>query len=603
MENRGAGSRKIPRILYIARMNLLLLFLAGCGLFLLAYRFYGGFAERQLGTDHRRSTPAHTKQDGVDFVPTRAAVLFGHHFSSIAGAGPIVGPIIAGLAFGWGPAMLWILVGAIFIGGAHDFTALVASIRHEGRSIAQICRERVGPFCYYGMLGFILLTMVYVIIVFLDLTASSFLPATAAIGAAATENATLSLKQGGAVATASWMYVGLAVLFGFSLCRFRLPLRTATLIFVPLVFGAIWLGIQAPLSADLLAPLVGDAKSFWLIVLLAYCLLASVLPVWLLLQPRDYLSSFLLYACLGGGVIGLAATALTGSGATIQYPMLVTWTDPKLGFIFPALFITIACGAVSGFHAMVASGTSSKQIACECDAKKIGYGAMLVEGVLALLAVSTIMILPKATGENPIQVFARGLGTFLSHIGFSPRGASVFAMLSASTFLLTTLDTCTRLARFLLQELLGLSAGGWIRRVALSLAVLAVPTWAVFQKIPGPNGVALPAWNAIWPAFGASNQLLAALALLVTLVWLRSRGQRAWFIAIPMVFMCGTTLYALSLLVFRNLFHGGSRFVGGLSLALAVLAVSLIVSMIRPLALRPAAVESSPEDTTPRTEG
>ena len=566
-------------------MLLLALFLAGCGAFALAYRFYGAFLDRRLGVARNRATPAHSRADGVDFVPARPAVLFGHHFSSIAGAGPIVGPVIASLAFGWAPAVAWIVVGAIFVGGVHDFTAMMSSLRHEGRSIGEICRERTGAFTYTMMLVFILFTLVYVIIVFLDLTAASFAPAIPA-GMAQAPAAAL-VREGGAVATASLGYIGLAVIFGVLLYRFNLPLGRLTLVFFPLVMGMVALGLKFPLHTQLVPEFMGSSKNYWSLILLFYCFIASVLPVWVLLQPRDFLSSFLLYACLGGGVAGLAATALGGSGAAaVRYPAWIGWSDPKLGLIFPALFITIACGAVSGFHSIVASGTSSKQIDLETSARPVAYGAMLVEGVLALLAVATVMILPARPDRTPVAVFAGGLGTFFSHLGLSAEAANVFALLAVSTFLLTTLDTCTRLARMILQELFRVTAHPGTRFLA-TLGVLAIPAWAVFQDIPGPGGQPVPAWNAIWPAFGATNQLLAALALLVVFVWLRSSGRRALYAGIPAAFMCVTTLSALGQLIHQHLIRGGSRFVGTVSAALMALAIAVIISLLRALA-RPA---------------
>ena len=573
-------------------MYLLIIFLLGCAALALAYHHHGSFLERSLGIDATRKTPAHTRGDGVDFVPTRAAVLFGHHFSSIAGAGPIVGPIIAALAFGWAPALVWILIGAAFIGGTHDFTAMVASIRHGGRSIGEICRQHTGPFTYTTMLVFIALAMVYVIIVFLDLTASSFAPMAAA--SASDEAVQLTHRQGGAVATASLGYIGLALAFGLLLYRAKVPLRRLTLIFVPLVFAMVFVGIRFPLHAGLIEPVFGNAKNFWAVVLLIYCFTASVLPVWILLQPRDFLSSFLLYACLGGGVIGLMITALTGTAASIQYPAMLGWTDPKLGALFPALFITIACGAVSGFHAIVASGTSSKQLDSEASARPVAYGSMLVEGVLALLALATVMILPRAPGGTPVQTFASGLGVFLSHLGLPANAATVFALMAVSTFLLTTLDTCTRLARMILQELFGLTARPGTRYLATA-AVLAVPSWAVFQVIPGADGKPVPAWNAIWPAFGASNQLLAALALLVIYAWLRTTGRRALYAAIPAAFMCITTVSALVQLVRQHLLGGGSRFVGAVSLVLIVLAAAVITALLRTISRMPARPQSATE--------
>ncbi len=545
--------------------------------FALAYRFYGRRIGGWLGVDDRRAPPAVTQSDGVDYVATRPLVLFGHHFSSIAGAGPIVGPVIAATAFGWLPALAWILVGAVFVGGVHDFSSLIASVRHGARSIAEISRRLIHPATYRALLLFILLTMVYVIVVFLDLTASSFAPV-ASLAADLPEDTRLTIREGGAVATASLLYIGLALLFGLAVYRWRMRIGPATLVFVPLVFAAVAAGHRWPLTIEMIPSIAGSQKNFWNVVLLFYCWAASVLPVWLLLQPRDYLASFLLYACLLGGLAGFGASALTGS-LTAQYPAFRGWTHPELGFIFPALFVTIACGAVSGFHSIVASGTTAKQLDRESSARSVGYGAMLVEGVLAIIAVLAVMVrAPEAGGGTPVQVFAGGLGRALEVFGLPPVYAAIFGMLAVSTFLLTTLDTCTRLARLLLQELVGAPPGAAARTLA-SLGVLLLPAATVFGEIPGPGGVRMPVWKAIWPVFGASNQLLAALALLVVFGWLRSRLRPAAYVGVPMAFMLATTLTALAKLAWRNL-AGGSAFVGALAAVLLALALWVLVDLL-----------------------
>lgn len=555
-------------------------------LYALAYRFYAGWIGRQVGLDDARPTPAHTMKDGVDYVPTHDMILFGHHFSTIAGAGPIVGPVIAALAFGWLPAVLWIAFGAVLIGGVHDFCVMVASIRNQGRSIGQIARGFLSPTAYYIFLVFILFTLVYVVIVFLDLTASTFLPAAAAAHAEGSEQVMLNAKQGGTVATASLLYIALALLFGVSIYRLRMPIWAGTLVFVPLVFGALWLGSVFPITADLVPAFLGSAKNAWCLALLFYCLLAAMLPVWILLQPRDYLSSFLLYACLLGGGVGLAATSFAGKAA-IAYPAFLGFTSASKECLFPTLFVTIACGAVSGFHAIVSSGTSAKQLRIETSARTIGYGGMLVEGILAMLAVATVMILAaRPAGETPVVTFGRGLGSFMETLGLSPGFASTFAMMAVSTFLLTTLDSCTRLARFIVAEIFQLS-NRFVPRLLATLAVLVPPALVVFRQIRDVNGNLVPAWQAIWPAFGASNQLLAALALLVVYSWLRHAGRRTVFVLAPMLFMCATTLTALAQLFWRHTgshwFAGGkagSPFVGGVSLVLFILAVMVLANTV-----------------------
>lgn len=552
------------------------LFLLGCLLFVTAYRVYGRFLDREMDVSDSRPTPANTLRDGVDYLPTPPMVLFGHHFSSIAGAGPIVGPIIAAMAFGWLPAALWILLGAIFIGGVHDYTALMASVRHGGHSIGDICRSMLTPVSRKLFLLFIFLTLVYVIIVFIDLTASSFAPRL--LPHLDAETAAVQVRHGGIVATASTIFVVLAFGFGLTTQKLGMRIGRSSLLFVPLVFCAVWIASKVPLTADILPQFLGEARQTWLLILLVYCMLASILPVWILLQPRDYLSSFLLYACLIGGSAGLMVSGLRGHAPT-AYPYFLGWSDSNLGRIFPALFITIACGAVSGFHSIVASGTSAKQLDRESSAKGISYGGMLIEGLLALLALSTVMILKGQVGGNPVVIFANGLGSFLQALGVPAELSISFGLLAVSTFLLTTLDTCTRLARYLLQELFQWD-NSVLHRLLGTLLVLLLPTLVIFRNIPGPSGIPLPAWQAIWPAFGASNQLLAALALMVVYTWLRRMGRRALYIAIPALFMSITTLSALIQLSIRHLLHQGSLFIGGISLGLCLLAILVISNLI-----------------------
>ena len=564
-----------------------LMFLGCCALFFAAYKVYGGWMERKLDAMDERLTPAHTLRDGVDYEPGPDAVVFGHHFSSIAGAGPIVGPIAAALLFGWGPALVWIVLGVIFVGGVQDYTSMMASLRNKGQSLAQIGRTTMGPLTYRLFLLFILLVLIYVIIVFLDMTAATFAPATLARGDAVPDGP----RVGGVVATASVFYILLAVFFGRMLNRWRVSLRRATLVALPLVFAGLWLGQLLPLSPAVVPAVLGSDKYFWSLVLMVYCLAASILPVNALLQPRDYLSSFLLYACLLGGALGLLIGSATG-GAEIAWPVVKAWSTPNDGFIYPALCVMIACGAVSGFHAVLASGTTSKQLNKESSAKRVGLGAMLVEAVLALLALATVMTLKDAPQGAPPAIFAEGLERFFAPLGVGQGWIRAFAMLAVSTFVLTTLDTCTRLSRIMLQELTGIDAQTVSHRVLTTLIVLALPAFVVFREIPGAGGAMMPAWKAIWPAFGATNQLMGALALLMVHGWLRRQGKSAWFVFLPMVFMFVTTLLALGQIVWRNFAQGGSHLVGGLSAVLFVLALVVLADVAgRALRHRPAAVQ------------
>jgi carbon starvation protein len=519
--------------------------------FSLAYIIYGRFLSNRYELDDSRPTPSHTDYDGIDRVPAHKAVLLGHHFSSIAGAAPIVGPIIAALAFGWLPVVLWIILGTIFIGSVIDFSALVASIRHNARSIAEIARLYMSPVAYRLLLAFIWLTLVYVLTVFADLTATTF-------------------TDDGGVATSSLIYIAMAVVFGLAINRMKVPLLWASLVFVPLVFLAVWVGQKIPISANLVPEIIaGEPKKTWALVLVLYCFFASTTPVWILLQPRDYLSSYLLYASVLTGFVGI----LIG-GFTIQYPAFTAWSVPQMGTLFPILFITVACGACSGFHSIVASGTSSKQLNKESDGKAIGYGGMLLEGVVAVIALATVVMLPKGdqlTLKEPLVIYGTGIANFLSVLGVPEKLGFSFGLLALSAFILTTLDTATRLGRYIFEELFNLK--GAHSRYVSTLATLTLPAIFVLINLKDAQGNLIPAWRAIWPVFGACNQLLAGLVALVIAVWLKKTGRKMGFILGPLFFMNIVTIWALVLLLRQYRFSA----VGIIAAVLLLLALVLIV--------------------------
>ncbi len=554
-------------------MAILLLFVSSLTLLALGYRFYGRYLSRTLGIDNSRVTPAVEFEDGVDFVPAPKSVLLGHHFSSIAGAGPIVGPIVAAKAFGWAPALVWIVVGTIFIGGVHDLSALLASIRHKARSIAEIARLRMSPLSHRMFLLFIWFALVYVLTVFVDLTASTFVKSVP-LGEG------LEVR-GGSVATASALYVVLALAMGACLYRLKIPTLVATLTFVPLVFAAIAVGHVLPIEASTVPALLrGDPASTWIVVLIVYCLAASVLPVWVLLQPRDYLSSFLLYACVVGGVAGVV---LGAGDLEIRFDAYRGFEDAALGLMFPALFINIACGACSGFHSIVASGTTAKQLRCESDAVPIAYGAMVIEGVLACIAVmALITAMPDDPAlQSPTLAFAAGIGRFTAALGVPVAAGTTFGLLAVSTFLLTTLDTATRLGRYVFEEFCDgiVNLPPLLLRTVATLATVAVPLFLSLAEMHDPMGVPIPSWKAVWPVFGATNQLLAGLALLVVTVWLAHEGKSRWLTGVPAVAMLVITLVALTQLVWRH----GVDLIGSISAALLLFAVVLVVEAARVL--------------------
>ena len=546
---------------------LAIVFIAAIVFFIFAYRFYGKFLNKHFEIDDSRKTPSHTEYDGVDKVPTKTAVLLGHHFSSIAGAGPIVGPIIAAAAFGWVPAILWVIIGSIFIGGVHDFSSLVASIRHKAKSIAEIAKEYMTPLSYKLFLIFIWLAMVYILIVFVDLTSSTFV-------------------SHGEVATSSTFFIFLAITFGIVLYRMKISLGWSSLVFVPLIFLGVWIGHEFPLGTESLPGfLQSNPGRTWNAVLIIYAFIAAISPVWVLLQPRDYLSSFLLYASLLGAFIGIIF-----GGFNFQYPAFTTWSDIDRGTLFPILFITIACGACSGFHSIVASGTTSKQLNCETDARKIGYGAMLIEGLVAVIALFTVAMLVRnddLVHQAPLVVFGTGMGNFLSIMGIPFEVGMSFGILAVSTFLLTTLDTSTRLARYILEELLNITNPS--SRYLSTLATLVLPVIFTFVTLYDSQGNPIPAWKAVWPVFGATNQLLAGLALLVVYVWQKRKGKKTIFIAIPMVFMLGMTLWALAQLIYQS----GFSSIGIISTILLILAIILVVEAVKIVFFRPSALLSN----------
>jgi carbon starvation protein len=485
--------------------------------------------------------------DGVDYVPAPAPLLFGHHFSSIAGAGPVLGPIIAGVAFGWGPVWVWVVFGSIFIGGIHDFSSLAISVRNRGRSIAEIANTYMSKRAYHLMLAFIWFTLVYVLTVFMDLTANTF-------------------KLDGGVATSSILFIFLAVFFGFALYRLKWSLRFASLIFVLLLFSFVWLGQKIPLNN--IPEILGDQAKGWDIILIAYCFIASVAPVWILLQPRDYLCSFLLYASVIAGFFGI----LLG-GFQLNYPIFTSWESSDIGPVFPILFITVACGAISGFHSIVASGTTSKQLQKEAHILPIGYGAMLVEGLVAIIALSTVMVIGKSSSllvKAPLEIYGVGIAKFLSVFGIPEKFGSSFGLLALSAFILTTLDTATRLARYIFQEFFNIE--GKKTRYLATAATLFLPAVFVLINIKDPSGNIIPAWKIIWPVFGATNQLLAGLVLMVVAVWLKKKGKRIWFVVIPMIFMLIMTLWALLLVIIQFKF-GLIGFIGAVLFFLSLLLI------------------------------
>jgi carbon starvation protein len=494
----------------------------------------------------------------MDYVPAKAPFLLGQHFSAIAAAGPIVGPILGALWFGWLPAFLWIVFGAVFFGAVHDFSSLVSSVRHKARSIVELVHEHLGPRAHACFMAFVWLSLIYVIIAFTDLTSSSF----------------VEPAYGGAVAASSSLYLLAALAMGLCLYRLRMPLWLATAVFLPAVGLIIWFGQSMPIAFPPGGPI--RPQLAWNGIILGYCGIASIIPMWLLLQPRGYLGGFFLYHTLAAGVVGV----LLG-GDRVQYPAFLGWTSQRGFPLFPMLFVTVACGACSGFHGIVSSGTTSKQIAREPDCRVVGYGGMLLEGLVAVIALSTVMLLAPgdpAGAQSPDRIYANGLAHFVQRFGIDREFARSFALLAFATFIYDTLDVATRLGRYVFQELTGWK-GRW-GGIAATLATLALPALSVSWTLRDPAGNIVPAWKVFWTIFGTSNQLLAALTLVTITVWLK-RTRRPWLItAIPAAFMLTMTIWSLLLTIgpWLSALAGGQPAVNGIAvIALLLLAIAVLV--------------------------
>ena len=523
-------------------MNSLFLILISVVLFFVAYVTYGASLAKKWGIDESIKTPAHRIGDGVDYVPAKAPVLLGHHFSSIAGAGPIVGPISAAI-FGWVPVFLWIVIGSIFFGGVHDMGALFASVRNDGKSIGEVIHITMGNKGKKLFAIFAWLTLLLVVAAFTNIVANTFVSVPAA-------------------ATSSLLFIALAIVFGFFVYRKGVSLFIGSIIGVAALFGCIILGTMFPISLS---------KETWMIIMLVYIFIASVTPVWILLQPRDYLNSYLLYAMLIGGLLGIVVM-----GPRLELAPVTAFTVGN-ATLFPILFVTVACGAISGFHSLVGSGTTSKQIDTEKDIRLIGYGSMLIEGVLAVIAIITAgyigadRLAELLAAGGPVNVFSDGLGTFMTALGLPFATAKSFVALAISAFALTSLDTATRLARFIFQEFFvkegeEVSESGFQNRyVSTGITVVLGGSLAFFG------------WSKIWPLFGSANQLLAALALLALAVWLKDMGKEYKQIVIPMIFMFAVTLVALVQLILANLANYVLLF---FAVALFILALVLIYQAV-----------------------
>ena len=565
-------------------MNAAVLLIISIAILVVGYIFYGGWLSKKWGVDPNNVTPAHTMEDGVDYVPAKAPVLMGHHFSSIAGAGPINGPIQAAV-FGWVPVALWVLIGGIFFGGVHDFGALFASVRNKGKSIGTVIEDSIGLKAKRLFLIFAYLTLLLVVAAFASIVANTF-------KATFLENGAVDIAASSANASTAMIsifFIVLAIFFGFFVYRRNAPLGISTIIGVALIAIAMVVGLKWH-------PLYLSYET-WMIICGIYILVASVTPVWILLQPRDYLSSFLLYGMMILAVVGIIGChpSIDTMPAFTGFKDTLAPTGSSLGYLFPALFVTIACGAISGFHSLVGSGTTAKQLNREQDAQPIAYGGMLIESALAIISLCAVAYIWKDYADGttvvPTAVFAGGLSAMLGELFGAGAQSVTYSMLilAVSAFCLTSLDTATRLARYMFQEF-WMKPGESIKDMTGARKVLTNPYVATAITVVIGIALGMTGYAKIWALFGAANQLLAALGLLAVAAWLGKIGRNNKMFLFPMAFMLIVTLTSLVFTIITqvNLITSGADVTWGIvrgviAVLLIILAIDLVVEGVKTL--------------------
>ena len=519
-------------------MNGLVLLIIGIAVLVCGYVFYGRWLCKQWGVgEGNLETPAHTMEDGVDYVPAKAPILMGHHFSSIAGAGPITGPINAAAAgFGWLACTLWILIGGIFFGGVHDFGALFASVRHGGKSIGEIISANMSVRAKRLFVIFSYLTLILVVAAFASIVAGTFKATYDASGAVDVAASTANAQ----VAMVSLLFIVIAIIFGFCVYRKGAPISVASVVGVVAIAAIIFIGLH-------FHPIYLSYNA-WMWICGAYILVASVTPVWILLQPRDYLSSFLLYAMMALAIIAI----VMGRPSLETLPLLNA--EGNTTPVFPVLFTTIACGAISGFHSLVGSGTTSKQLDKETDAKPIAYGGMLIECALAIMTLCAVAHAYSFKGTDQAftgatAIFGGGLASMIDPSrGTTYNVLYTLLVLTYSTFCLTSLDTATRMGRFMFQEFwIDSTKGETPENVTGYKKVLANPYVATVITVALGVLLGLNGYEKIWALFGSANQLLAGLALLAIATWLGNIGKNNKMFLLPMAFMMIVTIFSLGI--------------------------------------------------------
>ncbi len=568
-------------------MSAILILVIALVLLALGYVFYGSWLAKRWGVDPTRETPAHTSYDGKDFVPANPAVLMGHHFSSIAGAGPINGPILASV-FGWVPVFLWVVIGGIFFGAVHDFGALFASIRHNGGSIGEVIKANMGVRAQRLFTIFALLVLILVIASFTAVVAGTFMSEADSIFTVGRAN----VSEHASTATTSLLFIVIAFIFGFFVYRKNAKIGPATVVGILGIVAIVVVGLNVGINLS---------RTFWVGFIAVYVMFASLLPVWMLLQPRDYLSSFLLY-----GMMIIAVVGILGSNMQVELPAFTSFHPEGSGYLFPTLFITVACGAVSGFHSLIGSGTTSKQLDSEKDAKVIGYGAMIVESALAIISLIAVGIVYHKTNigggdvynlSAPPTIFAGGIATAVATMfggvadSTNPVYDTVYTLLTlaVSVFALTSLDSGTRLARYMFAELF-VKEGEKPEEITGIRGFMAKPFVSTFIMVVIGCGMGFMGLKEIWGVFGAANQLLAGIAMLAVAAWLANAGKDNKMFYVPMVFMlCATGTSLVMTIIDKIKMIAGAAAKWGdwfqliWSIGLIVLAVVLVVEGVKVL--------------------
>ncbi len=556
-------------------MNVIIILLLALIAYVFGYFVYARYISRTLGVDDARATPAYTQSDKRDYVPARPVVLFSHHFATIAGAGPIIGPTIA-IVYGFAPALLWVILGGVFLGAVHDYTSLFVSLRQKGCSIAEVTGQTTGGLGFFLYIAFTIMLIVLVTAAFLNLSVqalTSFYPASAfqlsgmealPIHTFVADGVT-QVRIGGIATMSVIIMTAFAPVLGWMLFKKRIHSLPAALIAIAVAVGSVWFGMYFPVSFGTMS--ADSIRLVWMLCLTVYVFFAAAIPVWMILQPRDFVNAFILYTGIALLVIATIGAGLGGVTTATMPAWNVAEGTKYLGLIWPILFITIACGAISGFHSLVAGGTTSKQCDRERNAVKIGYGGMLLESLLAVLVIIALVAglgqikfmqvaYPAGGGGNFVLAFAMSMGGLLQKgIGIPLYLGTIFGILMLEGFLITTLDSAVRLNRYLFEELWKYIFRGKIPKLLRSPNFNALISVALMFLLAFSNGV-----KAIWPLFGAANQMMAGLTLIAVSLWLLYRARPAWYTIYPAVFMIVTTVASIGITTWSNLVRLFERF-------------------------------------------